>query len=87
MRRPAKYRELPKVLIERYQDASVVVGARKNDFIAGIFRPVTRPHHIVAYGCQLTFGSWGQAGVQKELQVPALIVRGSMRSLAAILRA
>jgi len=87
MRKAASDGELPKVLVERYEDTAVLVGAGKDGFVTGVFGPITSPHHVVACGYQFIFGLWRHAGIEEESQDPASIVRGSMRSLAAILRA
>jgi hypothetical protein len=84
---PAQHDKLTKIFIERYQDALVFIGTLKDNFVAGILGPVARPHYVMASGFQFGLGLWGQAGIEKELQEPASMEKGSMRSLAAILRA
>jgi hypothetical protein len=56
MRRPAEHDELPKIFIECYQDAPLLVGARKDGFVAGIFGSVACPYHVVASGFQFSVG-------------------------------
>jgi len=87
MRRHSDYGKLPKILIERYQYALLLIGVRKDGLVTRVLRPVTRPLHVITRGFQFSFCLRRDAGVQEKLQVPASIVRGSMRSLAAILRA
>jgi hypothetical protein len=87
MRKPAKHGEFTKILVKCHQDSAFTISMRQDGFVAGILRPVACPSHVVASSLQLSFGAHRKAGVQKELQRPASIVRVSMRSFAAILRA
>ena len=84
---PAEHDKLTEIFIERYQDALVFIGALKDDLVAEIHGPVARPHHVMASGFEFGLGLWRQARIEKELQEPASMEKGSMRSLAAILRA
>jgi hypothetical protein len=56
MRVPAEHRELPKIFIERYQGAPLLIAAREDSFVAGILGPVACPDHVVASSLEVSLG-------------------------------
>ena len=77
--------QFAKILIQSHQDALLVVRPGQNDFITGIFAPVTSLDHIVSNDFQLRLGKQTNASVQQDLQRRTSSV--SMRSLAVRRRA
>ncbi len=82
-----QHAQFAEILVERDQDASFFARVIQQPFIARVFGLVTGPDHVMSGGLQLGFAFWTQAGVQQDLQEPASIERGSIRSLAAMRRA
>ena len=72
--------QFTKILVQRYEDASLSISSCQNDIIAGVFIPILTPHRIMPGFSQSLANSAGYARVQQDFHYPVSIMKGSTRS-------
>lgn len=87
MRRTTPYNKLAKVFVECYKNPLFLIRQIEKNGVAGVFWEFPCPDHIMSLRFQFNFCLGAEAGIQQDFQEPTSIVRGSMRSLAAMRRA
>ena len=77
---PEGDRKLPKVLVERDQDTTLLVCPAEDLLIARVHFPIASPRDVVAAGSEREHGPAPDAGVEQDLHVPVLTSKGSILS-------
>jgi hypothetical protein len=80
-------RQLAKILVQSDQHAALSVRAGQDLVVAGIFKPVTRPHDVVAGSLDLSARPALHSSIQEDTHRAASASAGATRSWPTSLRA
>lgn len=80
-------RQFAEVLVQRHEDATIVMGSGENLVIAGVLRPIASPLGVMASGPQFNDGTTPNARIQEQPHPSLGTRRGSTRSRPTTRRA